>query len=1240
MTNLFLRILNMSISATWLALAVILLRFALKKTPKWVNVLLWGLVAIRLVCPFTLESSLSLVPSAQSIPQEILVSPPSQTQLHVESITAPTELPVSEDTPDAQPLPSEPAAAPETAPSPLSLLTGIWVSGTALLFLYTLLSYLRLRRQVRMAIRVKGNIYLSEFISSPFVLGIFKPRIYLPYHMPEQDRTHVIAHERTHIYRRDHWWKPLGFLLLSIHWFNPVLWAAYILLCRDIEMACDERVVQTLTREQRADYSQALLHCSVSRRSIAACPLAFGEVGVRRRVRNVLRYQRPTFWILLISLIVILVLSVCFLTDPKTQDSPFDHMYQVETVSYSAETISFSYTPENAPMVQLTKSGILMLLEDKSSERWLNIGTLTEVSLTKETFDDCFASPEHWTESAPTSLRTENETAWQVYVSPETPDSVFYFLLQQQNGSLYLTRGSRQEDGIHVIYHVFKLLEDGALPLAGKAFQVSGTRYEDPRLSSTWQFKGDLPYLAVTHSGQLLVRDVEPTAAPDENAPWTNLGFMEKQMLTTGNFDRLFETGEGQKAAQELRQNNQQAWKIRGEGRTLYYLLRQQNNDLFLACGQDSEEPSLRFLLKLEPVTSMDWSAALDLLHVDRNSCYITLSLAGTLPDGVCVLGGRSLQLRQGNSWSDVPPLIEGLTHADRVIEIPNAVIRDVIDWKETYGALPNGTYRIRQTITFCTPDGSLDSKDFYAEFTLGGDLSSQISFELDTITPTSLNLQEIVDPAIDNALIVGDFQVEALQEGQWRVLEPTVEIEPIFDGMDRSLNTTFLLGENYYRLDWSNLYGQLPPGSYRISREYTLFSQSTPSLQTVSQEFTIAAPPGIHIVAKNIQTNGLTLDILMDDTIKPGEYFFNGAALMEQERHGGYKTASLSSVPARQGRRVDITELPSLSLLWTQELDSLHEGEYLLRLDLLHVLSDGREEEITLYEYIDLSSYAWGVTLTTQDAASDGLSALLTCPNVPFGKGELTYSSGYRLEKRAFNYWSLLEDQTQNTVPVYSLTPGKTAALSQPLPDLPSGTYRLSKDITRHCSDGTTETRTLFTVFTLEGPKDLRSIPSDYTLEQAAADGLVTFLDGSISENEALWQNFLTAVNQGQEARVRTMQCYTLPDADRMDPEYYASIKDTYPLKFYRDIIYDGTVFTLETLENGSVTGKRYQYLRHFTGTAPEGTSPAYDSYEHYVLTNDTEATFDELWKSALSSQFGAYIDHVTVFSRYTYPS
>ena len=293
-------VLTMSLSASWIAAAVLVLRLCLKRAPKWVNVLLWGIVAVRLMLPVSIESPLSLLPRTEAIlPAAVTASAQTGTAPVVGGAAAAAS-----------------GAAANSQPSWLSMLAWVWLAGIAALLLYTLISTQQLRRKVREAVRLQGNIYETEHIASPFVLGVLRPKIYLPYHMDSRDRQHVIAHEQAHLRRGDHVWKPLGFLLLTIHWFNPLLWLSYVLLCRDIELACDEKVIKNLSCGQRADYMQALVTCSVNRRRIAACPLAFGEIGVKERVKSVMNYKKPTFWIILLAVAACIVLAVCFLTNP------------------------------------------------------------------------------------------------------------------------------------------------------------------------------------------------------------------------------------------------------------------------------------------------------------------------------------------------------------------------------------------------------------------------------------------------------------------------------------------------------------------------------------------------------------------------------------------------------------------------------------------------------------------------------------------------------------------------------------------------------------------------------------------------------------------------------------------------------------------------------------------------------------------------------------------------------------
>ena len=313
MDDVFLKLVNLSISASWLILAVLVLRVVLKKAPKWVMPLLWGVVALRLVCLFSIESALSLIPSAETIPSEIVTEtrePVLYEQATLDIVTNPT-LPSAAEVPVG--------VSRQQAQVDFNIYSILWLAGMSALLVHALVSAGKLKRKLATAILLRDNIYESEFVDSPFVFGVVKPNIYLPMHMDEGTAAYVIAHEHAHLARRDHWWKVLGYLVLALHWFNPLVWVAYILFCRDIELACDEKVVRGLDGAARADYSQALLSCAAPKRAVAACPLAFGEGNIKTRVKSALHYKKPAFWVAAAAVLAVVIVAVCFLTNPRSE---------------------------------------------------------------------------------------------------------------------------------------------------------------------------------------------------------------------------------------------------------------------------------------------------------------------------------------------------------------------------------------------------------------------------------------------------------------------------------------------------------------------------------------------------------------------------------------------------------------------------------------------------------------------------------------------------------------------------------------------------------------------------------------------------------------------------------------------------------------------------------------------------------------------------------------------------------
>ena len=373
MAAVFLKLLNLSISASWLVLAVLALRLVSKRSPKWMNVLLWGIVALRLMLPFSIESALSLIPSAETVSPAVVQFDPAPTITSGVSVIDNAVNPA---------LSEHFAAAPTASVNPLYVWTEIagwvWLIGLGAMLLYALVSYLRLRRRVSVSLCVRENIYLCDAISSPFILGVVKPHIYLPSGLDEVQRQNVLAHEQAHLARRDHWWKPLGFALLAVYWFNPVLWLAYTLLCRDIELACDERVIRTMDESAVKAYSTVLLACSMPRKAVITCPLAFGEVGVKERVKNALRYKKPAFWVVAASVAVCVVVAVCFLTNPEHETMKWAKNLRVDDVVRVELTIMPQATDKQYKDFNADEIAEAVALINKSSGRYVRSAELLD----------------------------------------------------------------------------------------------------------------------------------------------------------------------------------------------------------------------------------------------------------------------------------------------------------------------------------------------------------------------------------------------------------------------------------------------------------------------------------------------------------------------------------------------------------------------------------------------------------------------------------------------------------------------------------------------------------------------------------------------------------------------------------------------------------------------------------------------------------------------------------------------
>ncbi len=415
MKDLFLQLLDMSITASFLVVAVVILRLVLKKAPKNMTILLWVPVAIRLLCPVSVESVFSLIPEKEFVPA------------YQEATNIPTVI-----VEDAAGIPMSPAPTPTT--DILSIISIVWIVGVVAMLAYTLVTYGILKYRMRESMPLEGRVWLSDRAQTPYILGVIMPKIYVPSAMSKVDREYVLAHENAHLSRGDHLLKPLAFLLLSVYWFNPLMWVAYILLCRDMEMACDERVIRDYDDTSKVKaYSQVLVRCSVPNRSLAACPVAFGETAVKSRVKAILCYKKPTFWITLITALVGVVLVVCFLTDPESGQAATHDVTNATTQAVTQTTVLPSETTVLTTSVTsdaTTLSPTTTAIETTTSSETTTASSTTTVTITTT------ATPTSATTAvatpptpAPTTAGTTSTTAvsasgesgeWYMTVSPQT----------------------------------------------------------------------------------------------------------------------------------------------------------------------------------------------------------------------------------------------------------------------------------------------------------------------------------------------------------------------------------------------------------------------------------------------------------------------------------------------------------------------------------------------------------------------------------------------------------------------------------------------------------------------------------------------------------------------------------------------------------------------------------------------------------------------------------------------------
>lgn len=572
MGDLFVSVLNMSISAAWVLLAVLILRLIFKKAPKRITVLLWCIVGLRLIMPFSVESIFSLIPSNETVSKAWDSPRPNLNSgitvidnginnylegHYFEGVTRPaghfTDI--------------------------TTIAAAAWIIGTAALLIYTAVSFFRLKKGLRTAVLLRDNIFQSEKISSPFVFGIIKPKIYLPFGITERNAESVILHEQAHISRRDYLWKPLGFLLLCAHWFNPLMWLAYVLFCRDIEFACDERAIGLLNADKRADYSEALLNCSAGRHMLFAYPPAFGEVGVKSRVKSVLNYKKPAFWLAAAAVIAGIAASVCLLTSPKTGSHRSDSLVVRDCIvedgceGIGYKLVSSTYEKNNI--------SIRVKWTNKRKEE-LYFGE--EFKLFKTDGDTACTQKKAAGFAAATNIISPGGSKTEIYNL-----SAYYDIEPGVQYRLEKTFYLKSDnDKKYKAYIVFKAGEALAEYMPEKAAYIeSSSDYTNDNIP---QFKVD------NFSFSLLKK--EPASSE-----WEKIDGLQSVRLKKSEFDKSFSGGvwtDGL-SAQKLRRDNLHAFTAFNTDGSFYYLLEQKNGDVYIAKGsQLSEDFPVNWLFKMK----------------------------------------------------------------------------------------------------------------------------------------------------------------------------------------------------------------------------------------------------------------------------------------------------------------------------------------------------------------------------------------------------------------------------------------------------------------------------------------------------------------------------------------------------------------------------------------------------------------------------------------------------------------
>lgn len=612
MINVFRILFNISVSASILAVAVIVFRLIFRKAPKWIICLLWGLVGLRLIFPFSLESVIGLLPRSNVITESGAVNTGIAAVDDGITNTA-YSIAVA-----AAPVTHSAKAGMGTTAVIGEILFYVWLAGFIVMAVACALSFIKIRLKVNQSVKLKDNIYICDEIDTPFILGIFRPEIFIPSGIDEAKLHSIIAHEKSHIRRKDNWWKPLGFLLLSVYWFNPVMWVAYILLCRDIEFACDEKVIKNMSTDEVADYSQTLLDCSKPRRLVTVCPLSFGEVGVKQRIKSALSYKKPALWIIIAALIVSVALSVCFTMKHKSNFAEGTRIVVFENGKYSfyildkkalkyEKSVELLAQPDSPQEVIDRQMGM-----SRQAVKWSETVLLAEDGREKtdygysvnEIYSDIYnALPNKNVARAVAYTNGESYYVSTAIISEEGAEqgaSGFLYEYDVSHGNLKPI--SEIAEGYVIGF--YSVMQNEELDLAAQ-YKIGNTLWADHIASQLGSYY-DGPetglefYIAYGGVWRYGNSDYYNTDYYD----WTQLGAYEKISLTNANFYNLFRDNPVQgpeKYTNEIKRNNRSAYRI-GYNNDMYYFLYQKDASVLLAIIKDyGENPYVSDVVTLVP---------------------------------------------------------------------------------------------------------------------------------------------------------------------------------------------------------------------------------------------------------------------------------------------------------------------------------------------------------------------------------------------------------------------------------------------------------------------------------------------------------------------------------------------------------------------------------------------------------------------------------------------------------------